>query len=339
MGIHDIQFPTLYSGGTRGGPGFRTAVRTSDSGVELRTTEWGSSTDFRIEYEVAKDVQTRAEISEILSAHRCMRGGAFAFRFHDETFWSTAKSGRGIPTDVPRDRAPCDPPIGNGSNGAFKLQTGMADENAGFAGEVRRITRPKLPSDPDAHMALYWNGTKVYPGIITVAVDYDNGRIVTSVAPPAGVLVEAAFTFDVPARFAKAADEGLGFVWDEAEQLHVDGLRIQSLAHDKNTGPEEHEHGGASVHSVAALPSWNLDLNDGQVQRFEDVPVSFTIILPDVAFEYRGEVTGGGPFVVVENFGGGTLSVVDKVGFIASVTSGQALELWYSSAQDRWRPR
>ena len=65
MSFHDLLFPENLSFGTRGGAGFATSVIPSDSGMEKRASHWENQKS-RIQYDVAKSVQTETDIATLL---------------------------------------------------------------------------------------------------------------------------------------------------------------------------------------------------------------------------------------------------------------------------------
>ena len=80
MAFHDILFPVNIAWGASGGPKFKTAVFTADSGHEQRTLDWK---EMRAEYDVSHKVKRDEERDELLDFFMARRGMAYGFRFKD----------------------------------------------------------------------------------------------------------------------------------------------------------------------------------------------------------------------------------------------------------------
>ena len=111
MSVHDILFPERLSFGTKGGPGYRTSLTPGDSGHEIRATEW-SPTRSRVQFDVAKSVQTEDDLTELLRFYLCTRGAGKGFLFKDFSDWTTHTDHRtranfGDPTRPSTSDSPC----------------------------------------------------------------------------------------------------------------------------------------------------------------------------------------------------------------------------------------
>lgn len=78
--FHEILFPVDISYGSNGGPKWKTAVFTADSGFEARVIDW---TNTRAEYDVSMGIQTQAQMDALTHFFYCRRGRAFGFRYKD----------------------------------------------------------------------------------------------------------------------------------------------------------------------------------------------------------------------------------------------------------------
>lgn len=80
MSFHEVLFPVGVAYGASGGPKFKTAVFTADSGYEQRTLDWK---DVRAEYDVSQTVKRDDARDELSHFFMCRRGMAYGFRFKD----------------------------------------------------------------------------------------------------------------------------------------------------------------------------------------------------------------------------------------------------------------
>ena len=80
MSFHEVLFPEAIAYGASGGPKFKTAVFTADSGYEQRTLDWK---DVRAEYDVDHTVKRAEQRDELVNFFMCRRGMAYGFRFKD----------------------------------------------------------------------------------------------------------------------------------------------------------------------------------------------------------------------------------------------------------------
>ncbi len=328
MSNHSILFPERLAPGTKGGTGFRTNVIEADSGAEVRPTPWGSGQS-RVQFEVSKAVSSRADIAEILSMFRAVRGAAAGWRFKDLTDWTTSQQHSTLPgLSTPVDRSFMDPPFTDGVNRVFQLQKVYYDSGNGNVAHIRKITRP-IPFNVgvDAFLVIYiagtpfWvNGLSLLPAL-HIAVDFDTGRTywdLDGFGPlPAGLLVEAAFTFHVPARFDRSTDEGLRISWDEADKFSLDGLGVSEIQPDHHCGPEEHLYGGARDIAITSNPH-RFDERIALVQRLTGAGPNQVVHMPDMSL--WAEEFKGGPYAIIEN-GSSTQQLV-VVGYQGLVPGG-----------------
>lgn len=172
MSFDEIQFPADISYGSSGGPTYATDIVISASGYEQRNISWAQA---RARYNVAHGVKTKSQLEQLIAFFRARRGRAVGFRFKDWTDYTA--SGQNLGT-------------GDGVRTSFQL---VKRYNSGASEEVRMITKPVSGS-----VVVKVNGTVRTSGI---TVDYTKGLVQFSVAPLAGQIVSADFSFDVPVRF------------------------------------------------------------------------------------------------------------------------------------------
>jgi uncharacterized protein (TIGR02217 family) len=256
MSFHDVLFPEHLSFGTRGGTGFSTAIKPSDSGVERRSKEWEGQRG-RVQYDISKAVQTEDDIGDLLSFYMCMRGSACGFRFKDPADFTSDDDGTTVPTaEVARNPQPMIGRVDDG-NQFFTLNKQYRDKhyaNNQLAGN-RAITRPIPPGSSSHAIYIYLGGQLVWKSDTSgsgtqaqgyvCAVDYDTGRVHIDPAP--AVQPHAEFTFHVPARFGEEVDAGMDVSWNSAGEFSLGAVTIVEITSDISTGAEEWHYGGATT--------------------------------------------------------------------------------------------
>lgn len=78
--FHEVLFPVDISYGSSGGPKWKTAVFSADSGFEARVSDWMST---RAEYDVSHGIKTAGQIGALQAFFMNRRGRAYGFRFKD----------------------------------------------------------------------------------------------------------------------------------------------------------------------------------------------------------------------------------------------------------------
>jgi uncharacterized protein (TIGR02217 family) len=330
MSFHDLVFPENLSFGTRGGAGFATSVIPSDSGMEKRASHWENQKS-RIQYDVAKSVQTESDIATLLDFYLCVRGSACGFRFKDPTDFSSAPDGTTTPSTVLHaQQAKAIAPDANGYTRKFQLHKKYDDLDYGenYLGVLREITKPIAPGQAGHKIQVYvggalgWESTDagvgVAPtvesdGLTTVAIDYDLGTIILD-APQQYVSV--GFTFHVPARFGQEVDDGLNISWQTGGTYQVDTLPIVEISGRGDNASEEWLSGGHTSQSIPAAwhDQFRGDLTrQGTVQKYttydykqrnmylENLRIGSTVPRSRQTPLTNGEYFTGGPFVLVYN--------------------------------------
>ena len=149
-------------------PAFSTAIVTSASGAEARSAGWAAA---RTSYDVGPGIRSEADVATLLAFFRARLGPARGFRLRDPFDAQGTAETLGV---------------GDGANRVFALVRRYGDA-------VRPITRP-----------VAGTVTVAVGGVSTPAFALqDGGQVVLDVAPAAGAVVSASFTFDVPVRFAE----------------------------------------------------------------------------------------------------------------------------------------
>ncbi len=179
--FHDVLFPLQLGFGAAGGPAFSTQVVVTGSGHEQRNSQWS---DARQSYDAGLGVRSEADLAHLLAFFRARRGQAHGFRFKDPID-HTSSAFDGVVSSNDQQIG-----IGDGGQTRFKLIKRYGED---YDAQQRRITRPVALS---VRVAI--DGSEQSGGWSLA----DQGWIDFDDAPPAGSVVTAGFSFDVPVRFA-----------------------------------------------------------------------------------------------------------------------------------------
>lgn len=173
MAFLEIQFPTGISYGSVGMPGFANEVIEFAGGAEAVNQNWSRP---REEWNVAFGVKTEADVKELYEFFMVCAGRFHGFRYKNWYDYAAV-----LPN-----------PIGTGSGA---LQTFQLYKRYLKLGNYldRKITKPVAGTT-----SVYLNGVLQSSGW---SIDTTTGVITFTSPPGAGVVVSAAFEFDVPMRF------------------------------------------------------------------------------------------------------------------------------------------
>lgn len=171
MSFLETRFPESISFNSSSILEFKTSVISTKNGSEQRNINWRSN---RMKFNIVNGIKTKAELDEIISFFRNVRGRAYGFRFKD---W----------TDYKAEKQPI--ATGDGETKSFQLiKTYIIDNNI----YVRKITKPVIST-----VKVCINGAVVDD----VELDLKTGIITFNEAPALDDEIEADFEFDVPVRF------------------------------------------------------------------------------------------------------------------------------------------
>lgn len=173
MAFLEILFPTNISYSSAGGPGFSTEVISFAGGTESRNQNWARPIE---RWNVAYGVKAEADVKTLLQFFMVCQGKANGFRFKNYVDFEV----------TPHN------PIGTGTGA---LTTFQLSKRYSFGGQTydRKISKPVASST-----TVYLNGVLQSSGW---TINITTGIITFSSPPGAGVVVSAAFQFDVPMRF------------------------------------------------------------------------------------------------------------------------------------------
>ena len=171
MSFLEIRFPESISFNSSSILEFNTSVITTKNGSEQRNINWRSN---KMKFNIINGIKTKAELDEIISFFRNVRGRAYGFRFKDWTDYSVKKQAIAV---------------GDGETKSFQLiKTYIVNDNV----YIRKITKPVIST-----VKVYVNGQTVEDMDLNLKTG-----IITFAQPPANNdKIEVDFEFDVPVRF------------------------------------------------------------------------------------------------------------------------------------------
>lgn len=319
MGFHEVQFPPSISFGSSGGPGFSTAIITTDSGAEQRVARWSQS---RRKYDVSKGVKSQQDLSDLITFYIARQGPAFGFRFKDWSDYNTTTSGS-YPQDGGQTNLDVNIGVGNGTKTQFQL---LKNYSSGGITRVRKIVKPVAGTVKVALASV--NQTAGW------TVDTTTGLLTFMTAPAAGVVVQAGFEFDTQVRFGEALDDHLPIKFDDFNTGSVDIPLVEIL--DTAEQPDEYFYGGAAEALVTS--DYQLSASFARVYIFNCTTAS-SLFLPNTA-----NLPPGAPYfylvndsvstqsLTVKAFGGTTvLATIAPGAVLTTILSidGSSLKVWY----------
>lgn len=80
LSFHEVLFPETISYGSSGGPRFKTAIFSADSGFEQRNVNWQQ---VRCEFEVGHTIKDSSAMDTLRAFFMARRGRAYGFRYKD----------------------------------------------------------------------------------------------------------------------------------------------------------------------------------------------------------------------------------------------------------------
>lgn len=204
----DVLYPLALGRDAAVSPEFSTAIVLTASGHERRNSQWS---DARLRFDVGPGLRSESELGVLLQFFRARRGAARGFRLSDP-FDFSSNGMTGTPTML-------DQKIGTGDGLAATFQLAKS-YGTGAEPQVRPITRPRAASIVVSINGAASTGWTLEPG----------GRIVFTLAPPAGAVIRAGFLFDVPVRFAEDRLDITGAAFAAGEAPSVPLIEIREAA-------------------------------------------------------------------------------------------------------------
>ena len=158
--FHEVLFPTDISLGSSGGPKWKTAIFSADSGFEARVSDWTST---RAEYDVSYGIKTSGQIETLAAFFMNRRGRAYGFRFKD---WNDYEA-----TNVR---------LGVGDYATREFQIVKTYRNEGQDGVAYTFNRPLKKIEWGSEEGVLINGIAITRATNTArhyAIDYNTGKI------------------------------------------------------------------------------------------------------------------------------------------------------------------
>lgn len=305
MGMHEVLFPTNISFGSRGGPGFNTAILQSDSGAETRVSRWANA---RHGYDAAYGVKSAADLFTVKAFYLARKGAANSFLFKD---FADCTSNPTDPSHL-ASAGTKDQSIGTG-DGATTIFQLTKKYTSGSITHTRIIQKPATGT-----VRVWLDNTEQLSGW---SVDTTTGKITFTSAPANGAIISASFQFYVPVRFGEEADKLLTATQDSYAEGSIDTI---PLLEDMNPDPGnvgEIFYGGSVETSISA----NMSLSTG-LGRFWVITATTTGLiatLPDPA-----SIPTGGPIFYISLEGSNNLIIKDHLGAtLLTLTPGQNIEI------------
>lgn len=307
MSFQEIQFPTDISYGSKGGPGFRTDITTTDSGYEFRRSKWSSAKRM---YDVSYGVRSLEDIYAIYELYLCSLGSAMGFRYKDWSDYSTALNvSNRYPATTDILHTDVIIATGDGSKKTFQLKKNYS---YGSVTRSRTITKPvsgtvKIGLD-SVNQASGWT------------VDTTTGIVTFTTAPTNGAIITAGFEFDVPVRFGEDVDEALESSITGFDSGSVSSISLKEIT-DFQAQTDYVPNRGSGEFVVSADKS--IQVNDGFVQTY-DPSANVILTLPDPT-----NLEAGHYFLFVHAGTSNTITVKDdQANVIGTLTNGQSCEIY-----------
>jgi uncharacterized protein (TIGR02217 family) len=309
VGFHEVQFPTDISYGSRGGPGFDTAIIETDGGAEQRVARLSQA---RRRYDAAYAIKTYAQLTALYEFYIKRMGPAYGFRFKDFLDFTTASDHRSAPSDTDQQLG-----IGDNSETQFQLLKKYTD---GVVTRTRTITKPvdgtTVVSLDDVPQASGWS------------VDTTTGLITFTAAPGTDVVVKAGCEFDVPVRFGKEIDEVLSISIDNFEQGGIPG-EIPLIELPVPDPVEGEYHYGGSLNTTMEEDTSLSGLSQ-RLQVFDPQTNNLKLLLPD-----EDNLALGGPWFFIVNESGSNAILIrdsDDTTTLYTLDADSSVEIWLGLA-------
>lgn len=275
MGFHEVQFPDGISYGSRGGPGFKTHVITTDGGYEERLALLAVP---RYQFEAAFGVKSHDDLGDLMEFYIARQGVANGFRYKDWRDFTTNADHRSAHTNV-------DVSIGTGDGTKTDFQL-IKKYTSGAVTRTRNITKPVTGTVKIAIDAV--DQTSGW------TVNTTTGIVTFTSAPAVGEDITAGFEFDVPVRFGEEIDELLNLNYDDFSSGSASVPLIEVV--DEVAIEDEFHYGGAKDFGSIA-DNITVSLLDGRVLRASPSTSGVKMTLPDAT-----NLELGGPLFFITNY-------------------------------------
>ena len=172
MSFLEIRFPESIAFNSSSILEFNTTIIKSKNGYEQRNINWNTN---KMKFNIINGIKTKAELDEVITFFRNVRGAGYGFRFKDWTDYQVENQYIGV---------------GNGKTKEFQLiKAYRVSDNIVY---YRKITKPVIST-----VRVFINDIESKDFNINLTT----GLITLNTVPEIDSIIKANFEFDVPVRF------------------------------------------------------------------------------------------------------------------------------------------
>ena len=172
MSFLEIRFPESIAFNSSSILEFNTTIVKSKNGYEQRNINWNTH---KMKFNIINGIKTKAELDEVITFFRNVRGAGYGFRFKDWTDYQVDNQYLGL---------------GDGVTKEFQLiKSYRVSDNIVY---YRKITKPVIST-----VRVFINDIESKD----FNIDLTTGLITLNTVPEIDSIIKANFEFDVPVRF------------------------------------------------------------------------------------------------------------------------------------------
>lgn len=172
MSFLEIRFPESIAFNSSSILEFNTTIIKAKNGYEQRNINWNSN---KMKFNIINGIKTKAELDELITFFRNVKGAGYGFRFKDVTDYKAENQYIGV---------------GNGETKEFQLiKAYRVSDNIIY---YRKITKPVIST-----VRVFINDIESKD----FNIDLTTGLITLNTIPEVNASIKANFDFDVPVRF------------------------------------------------------------------------------------------------------------------------------------------
>lgn len=172
MSFLEIRFPESIAFNSSSILEFNTTIIKAKNGYEQRNINWNSN---KMKFNIINGIKTKAELDELITFFRNVKGAGYGFRFKDFTDYQAENQYIGV---------------GNGEIKEFQLiKAYRISDNIVY---YRKITKPVIST-----VRVFINDIESKD----FNIDLTTGLITLNTVPEIDSTIKASFEFDVPVRF------------------------------------------------------------------------------------------------------------------------------------------
>ncbi len=172
MSFLEIRFPESIAFNSSSILEFNTTIIKSKNGYEQRNINWNTN---KMKFNIINGIKTKAELDEVITFFRNVRGAGYGFRFKDWTDYQIDNQYLGL---------------GDGVTKEFQLiKSYRVSDNIVY---YRKITKPVIST-----VRVFINDIESKD----FNIDLTTGLITLNTVPEIDSIIKANFEFDVPVRF------------------------------------------------------------------------------------------------------------------------------------------